>query len=80
MLATRWFRYRSHVLRPDSRRLGPELAVHSAYNGYWYWAQPTIDELRRDFRALTRAVRPDWEPAAPATKAPPVKRPDPGSS
>lgn len=42
--------------------LAPDLTVHSAYNGYWYWGRPTMDELRRDLRQVTRAIRSDWEP------------------
>ncbi len=44
----------SYVLRPD-------LTVHSAYNGYWFWGRPTAEQLRTDLREVTRAVRPDWE-------------------
>jgi peroxiredoxin len=40
----------------------PELRIHSAYNGYWFWGRPTNEELRHDLRAVTRAIRPDWEP------------------
>jgi peroxiredoxin len=39
----------------------PDLRVHSAYNGYWFWGRPTIEDLRQDLRAITRQVRPDWE-------------------
>ncbi len=41
--------------------LYPDLSVHHAYNGYWFWGRPTAEELRQDFRAITRAIRPDWE-------------------
>ena len=40
----------------------PDLRIHSAYNGYWFWGRPTNEELRQDLRAVTRAIRPDWEP------------------
>lgn len=40
----------------------PDLSVHASYEGYWYWGRPTAEELRQDFRAVTRAVRPDWDP------------------
>lgn len=40
----------------------PELRIHSAYNGYWFWGRPTTEELRRDLRAVSMAVRPDWDP------------------
>jgi peroxiredoxin len=41
--------------------LFPDLTIHAAYNGYWFWGRPTLDELRIDLRAITRAIRPDWE-------------------
>ena len=41
--------------------LRPDLTVHAAYNGYWYWGRPTLEDLRQDLRAVTRDVRPDWE-------------------
>ncbi len=47
---------------PTCLLLDPDLVVRAAYNGYWYWGRPTMDELRRDFRELTRSCRPDWEP------------------
>jgi peroxiredoxin len=40
----------------------PDLRIHSRYDGYWFWGRPTTEELRQDLRALTRAIRPDWEP------------------
>jgi peroxiredoxin len=47
--------------RPAAFALHPDLTIQSAYNGYWYWGRPTIEELRQDMREITRAVRPDWE-------------------
>ena len=41
--------------------LRPGLEIHAAYNGYWFWGRPTEEELRRDLREITRAIRPDWE-------------------
>ena len=41
--------------------LTPDLVVHSAYNGYWYWGRPGPEDLRADLRAVSRAIRPDWE-------------------
>lgn len=43
--------------------LKPDLTVHTSYLGYWFWGRPTMEELRQDFRALTRAIRPDWDPS-----------------
>jgi peroxiredoxin len=47
--------------RPAAFTLAPDLTIHRAYNGYWYWGRPTMEELRRDMREITRAVREDWE-------------------
>jgi peroxiredoxin len=40
----------------------PGLRIHSRYDGYWFWGRPTTEEMRQDLRAVTRAIRPDWEP------------------
>lgn len=45
--------------------LRPDLTIHTAYNGYWYWGRPTTDELARDLRDVTRAVRDDWDAPTP---------------
>jgi peroxiredoxin len=44
--------------------LHPDLTIHRAYDGYWFWGRPTAEELVADLRAISRAVRPDW--VAPA--------------
>ncbi len=49
---------------PTVLTLLPDLTIHSAYNGYWFWGRPTRDELHRDFREISRAIRPDWDPPA----------------
>jgi peroxiredoxin len=41
--------------------LYPDLTIHAAYNGYWFWGRPTMEELRLDFRHITRTIRPDWQ-------------------
>ena len=41
--------------------LAPELEIASIYNGYWYWGRPSNDDLRRDLREITHAIRPDWD-------------------
>ncbi|MFN8162137.1 MAG: redoxin domain-containing protein [Solirubrobacterales bacterium] len=46
---------------PAAFTMGPDLRVRRAYNGYWFWGRPTMEELRRDMRALTMAHRADWE-------------------
>jgi peroxiredoxin len=50
---------------PTVLTLFPNLTVHRAYDGYWFWGRPTLEELRRDLREISRAVRRDWE--APTT-------------
>jgi len=47
--------------RPAAFTLYPDLRVHRAYNGYWYWGRPTLEEIRQDMRAISAAVRADWE-------------------
>ncbi|HEX6936141.1 MAG TPA: redoxin domain-containing protein [Actinomycetes bacterium] len=51
--------YRPYV--PTTFVLRPDLTIHSSYNGYWFWGRPTLEDLRRDLRAVTRSLRPDWE-------------------
>ena len=51
--------YRPYV--PTAFTLYPDLTIHAVYNGYWYWGRPTAEELRRDLRAITADLRPDWE-------------------
>lgn len=46
--------------RPAAFSLAPDLSIHAAYNGYWYWGRPTPEELRQDMRAITRSARADW--------------------
>ena len=48
--------------------LKPGLVIHSVYNGYWYWGRPSIEDLRRDLRDVTRQIRPDWDLAAPGLR------------
>jgi len=50
---------------PHTMVLKPGLVIYSLYNGYWYWGRPSTEELRRDLRAVTREIRPDWDLAAP---------------
>ncbi len=41
--------------------LRPDLTVHAEYDGYWYWGRPTLGELVADLRAITEAIRPDYD-------------------
>jgi len=49
--------------------LEPGLRIHKIYNGYWFFGRPTIEELRRDLRAVSMSCRPDWDITAPGFKA-----------
>ena len=50
---------------PTAFTLFPDLRIHRAYNGYWFWGRPTLEELRRDLREISREIRRDWEPPPP---------------
>ena len=47
--------------RPTAFALYPDLTIHAAYDGYWYWGRPTSEDLRRDMRAISRDVREGFE-------------------
>ena len=47
--------------RPAAFTLYPDLRIHAAYNGYWFWGRPTLEEIRQDMRAISMAIREDWE-------------------
>ncbi len=49
--------------RPTAFTLHPDLTIHGAYDGYWYWGRPTAEDLRQDMRAISRAVRDYFERA-----------------
>ena len=49
--------------------LEPGLIIFKIYNGYWFFARPTIEELRQDLRAVLRKCRPDWDITRPELKA-----------
>ena len=53
---------------PYTLVLGPGLVIHSIYNGYWFWGRPSVDDLRRDLRAVTSEIRPDWDLSAPGLR------------
>ena len=53
---------------PHTFVLRPGLRIYSLYNGYWYWGRPSPEDLRRDLRAVTQAIRPDWDLAAPGLR------------
>ena len=49
---------------PHTFVLEPGLRIFSQYIGYWYWARPSLHELRLDLRAVMRKTRPDFDPTA----------------
>ncbi len=53
---------------PYTLVLKPGLVIHSIYNGYWFWGRPSIEDLRRDLRDVTRAIRPDWDLGTPGLR------------
>jgi peroxiredoxin len=53
---------------PHTLVLRPGLVIHSVYNGYWFWGRPSVEDLRRDLREVTREVRPDWDLSAPGLR------------
>jgi peroxiredoxin len=53
---------------PHTLVLEPGLRVYSLYNGYWFFGRPTVDELRRDLRAVLTKCRPDWDLSDPEVK------------
>src|SRR3954468_7582056 len=50
----------NHPYVPAVFALRPDLTIERAYNGYWFWGRPTLEELRQDLRTITAGVRPDW--------------------
>jgi peroxiredoxin len=46
---------------PHTLVLKPGLVIHTVYNGYWYWGRPSVEDLRRDLRDVTREIRLDWD-------------------
>ncbi len=54
---------------PHTLVLKPGLVIYSVYNGYWFWGRPSMEDLRRDLREVTRQVRPDWDLGAADLRA-----------
>jgi len=53
---------------PHTFVLKPGLVIHSIYNGYWFWGRPSVEDLRRDLRAASAEIRPDWDLAWPGLR------------
>jgi peroxiredoxin len=54
---------------PHTIVLEPGLVVYKVYAGYWFFARPTVEELRHDLRAALRKCRPDWDISDPELRA-----------
>jgi hypothetical protein len=54
---------------PHGIVLEPGLVIYKIYNGYWFFARPTVEELRQDLRAVSKKCRPDWDITTPELKA-----------
>lgn len=54
---------------PHTIVLEPGLVVYKIYVGYWFFARPTLEELRQDLRAVLMKCRPDWDITRPEFKA-----------
>ena len=44
--------------------LDSRLRIHRGWCGFWYWGNPTPDELRLALREVTRAEQPTYDPQA----------------
>jgi peroxiredoxin len=44
--------------------LDSRLRIHRIWCGFWYWGNPTSDELRLALREITRAEQPTFDPHA----------------
>jgi peroxiredoxin len=44
--------------------LDSTLHIHRTWCGFWYWGNPTPDELRLALREITRAEQPSFDPQA----------------
>lgn len=50
-----------HPYQPAVFTLHPDLKIHAAYRGYWYWGRATMQELRQDMRAISRLIREQFD-------------------
>jgi len=42
--------------------LDSNLVIHTVWRGFWYWGNPTPDELRLALREITREEQPTFDP------------------
>ena len=59
---------------PSDFVLFPDLTIYKIYNGYWYVGRAHPDELRLDFREVSRQIRKDWDPIGIESAREPVAR------
>jgi hypothetical protein len=50
---------------PHEIVLEPGLVIYKIYNGYWFFGPPTLEDLRKDLRAVAKKCRPDWDITTP---------------
>jgi peroxiredoxin len=55
----------NHPYVPRVFTLFPDLTIHRVYDGYWYWGRATVEELVRDLREISSAIRADWAAPTP---------------
>ena len=46
---------------PHTLVLEPGRVIHKIYMGYWFFGRPTVEDLRKDLRAVLKKCRPDWD-------------------
>ena len=52
-----------HVpLLPLTFVLDSRLVIHRVWCGFWYWGNPTPEEIRQALREITRAEQPSYDP------------------
>jgi peroxiredoxin len=49
---------------PFTFALDSRLRIHRHWCGFWYWGNPTPDELRQALREIVRAEQPTFDPQA----------------
>jgi peroxiredoxin len=47
------------IAYPYSFAVGPDLVIHQIYDGGWFVGRPTLEELRKDLRAMMQVYHPD---------------------
>jgi len=47
---------------PFTFALDSNLVIHKVWCGFWYWGNPTADELRLALREITREEQPTFDP------------------